>query len=178
MRPLSAIGAVLLAVLLIACALPAASRAATAPAAAAAPMPAPGCQCPGLQHPHAWRRPHRKVRFHARYRRRWRRTRVAAIMPAPYRPAFAAYYNPLLPSPGDSAYNRAMVLHFRNPAVTGIYIDDPGYPATPPVVGIYPYRYQSGATVFQYDGITGQYIALSQYDARRDFPVPPVPLTH
>jgi hypothetical protein len=32
------------------------------------------------------------------------------------------------------------------------------------------YRYASGQTVYQYDGITGQYIALSQYDADRVYP--------
>jgi hypothetical protein len=165
MRPLSAIGAAFL----IAFALPATSRADTPPAVAAAAQPsAPGCHCPGLRHA---RRPHRPAHY-ARYWRHWRPARVAMAPRAP----IPADYDMPLPSPYDSAYDRAMTVHFRSPAVAGIYIADPGYPLTPPVVGLYPYRYQSGPTVFQYDGITGQYIALSQYDARRALPVAPAPV--
>jgi hypothetical protein len=167
MRPFSAI----VAAFLMACAASATGRADTPPAvaAAAAQPPAPGCGCPLRVHRHVWRR---HVRYHARYRRHWR----VAVATVAYWPAIPAYYNPLLPTPDDSAYDRAMTLHFRSAAVTGIQIAEPGYPPTPPVRGIYPYRYPAGPAVFQYDGITGQYIALSQYDARRVFPAVPVPL--
>ena len=88
-------------------------------------------------------------------------------------PPFVApvYYNTGIPSPWDSAYDRAMTLHFRSPFVSGEIDPEPGYPHTPPVLAVGPYRFQSGPAVYQYDGITGQYIMLSQYDAHRVYPV-------
>ncbi|HTT78079.1 MAG TPA: hypothetical protein VMF86_00225, partial [Stellaceae bacterium] len=51
----------------------------------------------------------------------------------------------------------------------GLHTDDPGYPDTPVVA-----RFTEGGVVFQYDSITGQYIQLSQTDAARMPPPPPV----
>jgi hypothetical protein len=163
MRPFSAIGAAFL----IACALPVTSRADNPPAttgssAAMATSAAPGCRCP---------RPHRVLRRHVRHHvRHWRHRRHQRVAVAPPPP-----YNPLLPSQLDSAYDRAMTLHFRNKAVTGVRIAEPGYPPTPPVAGIMAYRVPAYGGVYQYDGLTGQYIALAVYDARRSG-VPIVPM--
>ena len=98
MRPFSAI----IAALLLACAAPAAGYADGMPPAAA-----PGCHCP---------RPVRHVVRHARYHRHWRAPIVVAARP--YAPPF--YYNPLLASTWDTDYDRAMVLHYRSPPVSGI----------------------------------------------------------
>jgi hypothetical protein len=76
-------------------------------------------------------------------------------------------YDPPIPSPYDTAYDRAMTLHFRSAEVSGTYTGEPGYPHIPPVASVQPYRGFSGATVLQYDGLTGEYIALAQADARR-----------
>jgi hypothetical protein len=91
---------------------------------------------------------------------------IAAVPP----PVMPVYYNTGIPSPWDPAYDRAMTLHFRSPFVTAIVEPEPGYPHTPPVRAVAWYRYGSGSTVYQYDGITGQYIALSQADAWRFYP--------
>ncbi len=148
MRPFSAIVAAFLV----------SGVAAPAPARADA---APGCHCPGVPHHHV-----RRLRHH--YVRHW------GYPPPPAMPPPAPVeYNPLLPGPYDSAYDRAMVLHFRSPPVTGIYIADPGYPPTPPVHGVIPYRTGGGASVMQYDGAIGDYVQLARYDAERAMPPPP-----
>jgi hypothetical protein len=156
MRVLSAIGAG--AALLIACGVPATSHAdapSPAPATAVAQPPAPGCTCPVRPHRHAWR-VHTYTRLHARHWREWWPAPVAVVPPPPaYGPV---YYNPLLPDPYDSTYDRAMIWHYRSPAVSGEYFPDPGYPPPPPVWGGHPYRYQAGGTVFQYDGMADAYI--------------------
>jgi len=153
MRALVAIGAAFVMAWLI----PAASRAdapgpGAAPAAAAAA--APGCKCP---------RPHRHVRHHRRVHKR-----MVAMLPPP--PVAPEYYNTGLPSHWDSAYDRAMTLHFRTPFVTGHIDPEPGYPHTPPVFGVQPYRFVSGPAVYQYDGLIGEYVELAQYDAHRALP--------
>ena len=154
MRPLSAI----IAAFLLAAAVPASARA-DAPAATKATQPEkPGCHCPRVQRRHA-AAPRRHLQRHARI------VRPAAPPETP--PPAAITYNPMLPSPHDSAYDRAMVLHFRSPVVSGFYIPDPGFAPTPPVRGVIPYRMPAGATVMQYDGATGEYIALAQPDAQR-----------
>jgi hypothetical protein len=84
-------------------------------------------------------------------------------------------YNPLLPSTYDTAYDRAMTLHFRSPAVTDTYLVEPGWPPTPPVRGVFPYRVRAWGGVYQYDGLVGQYIALAQSDARRVTAAVPIP---
>ena len=80
-------------------------------------------------------------------------------------------YNPRLPSPFDTAYDRAMTLHFRSLAVTGTYRAERGWPPTPPIHGLYPYRVRAWGTVYQYDGMIGQYVALALPDAARVAPV-------
>ncbi len=163
MRSLSAI----IAAFLIVCALPATSRADGMPPQAAVAKPsAAACDC---------LRRHRVVR-HVRYRVRHVRRRIPLGPPPPYWPAT---YNPLLPSPWDSAYDRAMTLHFSSPPVSGEYLADPGYPPLPPVAGVAAYRIQANGGVYQYDGLTGQYVRLAQTDAQRTGllapPVAPAP---
>jgi len=164
MRPFSAMTAAVL----IACAVPATGRAdgPPAPAGAAAQPAGPGCNGPGVQRRQAWR-PRHQVRHHVAHRRHRPAARIAAPPPPPY--------DPPIPSPWDSAYDRAMTLHLRSPSVTGSYRFEPGYPPTPPVVGIQHYRVPAGNAVFQYDDLTGQYIQLAQRDAQRAFPPPAVP---
>ena len=148
MRALIAIGAAFV----MACLIPAPSRAdAPGPGVAAAK---PDCKCPRV-------RAHRVVRH-----RRVAKRMIAAVPP----PVAPVYYNTGIPSQWDPAYDRAMTLHFRSPFVTGIVEPEPGYPHTPAVRAVAWYRFASGPTVYQYDGITGQYIALSQYDAYRLYP--------
>jgi hypothetical protein len=76
-------------------------------------------------------------------------------------------YNPYLPGTLDTAYDRAMTLHFRSPAVTDTYLSERGWPPTPPVRGLFPYRVRAWGAVYQYDGLIGQYVALAQSDAGR-----------
>ena len=105
--------------------------------------------------PHAvngftWRR--------ARYVHRWYRSQPVAV----FEPN--GYYDPLLPSTLDTAYDRAMVLHFRSPAVTDTYLAD-AVPPTPPVHGIFPYRVRAWDGVYNYDGLIGEYVRLAPTDA-------------
>src|SRR5947207_11094483 len=138
MRGLSTISAAIL----IACAVPATSRAdapgpRTAPTAEAA---SPGCRCPGIRH---------VVRRHVRHVRHFRRGRLpVAVALAPPVP-----YDPPIPDPLDPAYDRAMTLHFRSPQVAGVYPGEPGFPPTPIVRGIFPYRVHAGGRVLHYDAI-------------------------
>ena len=62
-------------------------------------------------------------------------------------------YNPYLPGTLDTAYDRAMTLHFRSPAVTDTYLSERGWPPTPPIRGLYPYRVRAWGAVYQYDGL-------------------------
>ena len=59
-----------------------------------------------------------------------------------------------------------MMLHYRSPPVSGLYRPEPGYPATPPIYGVHPYRgqYAPGQPVFQYDGLIGEYVQLARND--------------
>ena len=160
MRSLSAItGTFLIAYAFLA--LPSASRANGMPPRAAAVAAGPMCPCPPVV------RKKRPVR-HVRHKRR-APPRAVALAPPPY--------NPLLPHELDSAYDRGMVLHFRSAAVTGIRNAEPGYPPTPPIAGVLPYRVQAYGGVYQYDGLTGQYVRLAQRDAVRSglLPSPPPP---
>ncbi len=167
MRALSSIGAVF--VLLCAATVGRAETIAAAPAAGSDRALAPPILCDG---PGPMPRPHRIVRHHRHYvRLHYRHRRHWWPMPAalPYPPPAAVvpvYYNPPLPDPYDSAYDRAMTLHFRSPAVSGIQVLEPGFPPTPPIVPYQWYRVQAaGGPVLQYDGLTGQYIPLAQSDA-------------
>jgi hypothetical protein len=154
-----------IAMLFAACALPA-----IAPAESMPPAPAKaGCHCRQVVRHRVW---------HARhFVRRWHRRPVSVARVPPPVPV---YFNTGIPSTLNPGYDRAMVLLFRSPAVSGIYTDDPGYPVTPVVGGVEPYQYDACCAVFQYDGMTGQYVQLSQYDAARVPPPPaasvPIPL--
>lgn len=159
MRALSAIGAAVL----IICAAPVTGRADGPAPAAASERAAPGCKCPGVQRRAA--KPRRVVRYH----RRWQPPPVAIAAPSPP----PTYYNPGIPSPYDTAYGRAMVLHFRSPPVSGLYRPELGFPPTPPVVGIQPYRFQSGSVVMQYDGLIGEYVELAAHDPVHEFAAAP-----
>ena len=120
---------------------------------------APGCHCP-LVH----RRVHARVR---RYRAPLPPRAVAAIGPD--------YYNVLIPSTWDTAYDRIVVTHFRSPTVTGFY--DPEAPP-PSWHGVLPYRIRTGEAVLQYDGLIGRYVPLAQADAAliaAAVPPPPPP---
>src|ERR1051325_1294501 len=122
---------------------------------------APECKCPGPVY-HSGARRHRLRATIRRYR-----------APPPYKAVAVALdtYNPWLPSPLDTAYDRALTLHFRSPAVTDTYRAERGWPPTPPIHGVYPYRVRAWDTVYQYDGLIGQYVALAQPDAARVAPV-------
>lgn len=155
MRLFAAIAAMLFA----ACALPAAARAdGMAPAAAMA-----DCRCARV----VVRHHERYVRRVVRHRRHYRRSLVAVV------PRVPIYFAWMIPSPLNPGYDRAMVLLFRSPAVSGFYTDDPGYPVTPVVAGVAPYERRECCAVFQYDGMTGQYIQLSQADSAHAPPAPP-----
>jgi hypothetical protein len=160
MRPFSAIGVAIL----IAFALPATSRADNPPSTAGASKAMAASATPGCTCVRPKRVMHRHVRHHYRHRRH---QRVAAAPPP---------YNPLLPHELDTAYDRGMVLHFRSAAVSGFRHPEPGYPPTPPIAGVLPYRVAAYAGVYQYDGLTGQYVRLAQRDAQRSgVPIPPPP---
>lgn len=170
MRAFGAIGAAFL----IACAVPAAGRAdAPGPGGGAAARPAtPDCKCPQVQ-----RRAAPPRRQHVRYRKHLHPPPIA-VVPAPFTPV---YYNPALPSPYDTAYDRGMVLHFRSPPVSGFYRPEPGFPPTPPIAGVHHYRVQPGPVVLQYDGLIGEYVQLAQNDPAQvhvaaPVPAPPPPL--
>ncbi|HVB16218.1 MAG TPA: hypothetical protein VNF04_06790 [Stellaceae bacterium] len=166
---------------LVAFAVPAASQAADPPAAAAGAAAtnmttAPQCTCRPVRHfvRHVVRH-RRRVRHYVRH---WRH-RVPVPVPVAIAPP---PYNPLLPSPLDTAYDRAMTLHERSAPVSGFFVD-PGYAPTPPVAGVMPYRLPAYAGVYQYDGLTGQYIRLAAGDAQRSGvavppPPPPAPAPH
>ncbi len=142
---------------------------ASAPAIAAAhatPKPRVAA-CDGPAYRHAVYR-HRHVRFRAQSRRWWSAMEIAP-------PETPDYYNPLLPSPYDTAYDRAMTLHFRSPAVSGSYFVELGWPPTPPVLGIVPYRVRDERAVYQYDGLIGAYVALARSDASRALAAVPLP---
>ena len=114
------------------------------------------CDCSGYRgprHHHRW--------SYARQSRPW--------LPAPeFEPAEPPdSYNALLPGTLDTAYDRAMTLHFRSAAVTDTYLAEPGRPPTPPARGLFAYRLRAWGGIYQYDGLVGQYIALAQSDARR-----------
>ena len=142
-----------------------ASAPAIAAAHAKAEPRAPVCDGPAYRHA-VYR--HRHVRLRAQLRHWWSATEIASPEPPDY-------YNPLLPSPYDTAYDRAMTLHFRSPAVSGSYVAELGWPPIPPVLGILPYRVRDERTVYQYDGLIGVYVVLARSDASRARAVVPLP---
>jgi hypothetical protein len=162
MRSLTALAAGVVAAIAMLCGMPTGSRADVMPSTRK-----PGCHCPqpAVRH-HVV---HRYVHYRAHRRRYLPEPPMAFATPLYW------YYSNGIPSAWDPGYDRWMVLHFRNPAVSGIPIAELGYPPTPPVAEIEPYRYQAVGAVMQYDGLTGEYIQLSQFDAARAFPPQPPP---
>jgi hypothetical protein len=71
-------------------------------------------------------------------------------------------YNPAIPSPYDSAYDRVVSDHFRNPRAAGFYELGHSKPVLP---GSIPYRVRVGDSVLQYDGLMGRYVPLARTDA-------------
>jgi hypothetical protein len=70
--------------------------------------------------------------------------------------------DPAIPSPYDSAYDRVVSDHFRNPRAAGFY--EPGH-SKPLLPGTIPYRVRVGDSVLQYDGLMGRYVPLARTDA-------------
>jgi hypothetical protein len=114
------------------------------------------CNCPDTAY-----RP--SVRRHYRPRSYVRQYQEQEWVSAPVAPP--EQYNPYLPSTFDTAYDRAMTLHFRSAAVTDTYLSERGWPPTPPIQGVFPYRVRAWGAVYQYDGLIGQYVALARPDA-------------
>jgi hypothetical protein len=122
------------------------------------------------------------VTRHARIvHHRWRHGHRRPVYRAAVTPQVPIYFAWNIPATSNPGYDRAMVLLLHSPAVSGIYTDDPGYPATPVVNGVAPYQRDVCCGVFQYDGTTGEYIQLSQADAAHairppgDVPIPAPP---
>lgn len=160
MRAFHAIGAAFL----MAWLMPAPSHAdGTTGASTVSSMPAPGCHCPRVQR-HVWR-----ARHHARY---WRHRRPIPIAMAPPWPA----YNPPIPSPYDSAYDRVHTQYMHAREWGGEYLIEPPYVPRPPLPGLPRFVAAAGGAVFEYDIIADGYVQLAQRDARRALPVAvPVP---
>jgi hypothetical protein len=118
------------------------------------------CPCPSAVH----------RRVHARLRHP--RSPTPPVAAARERPD---YYNFLIPSTYDPAYDRVMVDHFRTPVVTGF--DQPWRPR-PVWPGFLPYRMRVAEGVLQYDGLIGRYVPLARGDAAliaAAAPAPPPP---
>jgi hypothetical protein len=125
---------------------------------------APGCHCPPR---HVWR-PHRHVRGYAWHRRHLR--------PAPVAVALWPAYNPPIPSPYDSAYDRVHTQYMHAREWGGEYLIEPPYVPSPPLPGLPRFVAAAGGAVFEYDIIADGYVQLAQRDARRALPVAvPVP---
>jgi len=118
------------------------------------------CNCPGPVY-----RRHGRPEAEIRQFRQWPPVSEVAVAVPP------DPYNPYLPGTLDTAYDRAMTLHFRSPAVTDTYRRDRGEAPTPPIRGLFPYRVRAWGAVYQYDGLIGQYVVLAQSDAARVAPV-------
>jgi hypothetical protein len=135
------------AVFLIGCGLatPAGANGVPATGAKVGP-PAPGCNCPPVVH----------RRVHVRKHRQFVPPPVVIVREGP------DYYNFLIPSPYDPAYDRVMVDHFETPVVSGY--DEP-WRKKPVWPGVLPYRMRVADGVLQYDGLIGRYVPLARADA-------------
>jgi hypothetical protein len=147
MRAFYAIGAAFL----MAAAFPAASLADSMPAASAAP--APGCHCS---------RPLRAAMGRHVWHRRHGRIPVAVPRPAPF-PA----YNPPIPHPYDSAYDRVMTQYMRARERRGEYLIEPPYVPWPPLPGLPHFRVAANGAVYEYDIMADGYVQLAQRDVPR-----------
>ena len=154
MRAFHAIGAAIL----MAWAVPTSGHAnGTTPASTAAQPAGPGCHCPRLQ---------RHVRYHARLKHRRPLPVIAvALWPA---------YNPPIPDPFDSAYDRVMTQYTLARELDGEYLYEPPYVPHPPLPGLPHFRVAAGGAVFEYDLMAGGYVQIAQREAPR-VPVAPTP---
>jgi hypothetical protein len=151
MRAFHAIGAAFLMAWMI----PVAGHADGTPAASTvSSAPGPGCHCPRQ----AWR-PHRHLRYHARY---WRHGR-----PVPTAVALWPAYNPPLPSPYDSAYDRVHTQYMHAREWGGEYLIEPPYVPRPPLPGLPHFRVAASGAVYEYDIMADGYVQLAQRDAQR-----------
>src|SRR5438094_1619260 len=124
MRAIHAIGAAVL----MAWAIPPASHANGTTATTVSQPPKPGCHCPRVQ---------RHVRYHARY---WKHRRpVLVALPPPW-----PVYNPPIPSPYDSAYDRVMRQYTLAREYDGEYLIEPPYVPRPPYPGLPHFRVAAG----------------------------------
>ena len=149
MRAFHAIGAAFL----MGWAIPTASHAEGVPPASTVAAPgAPGCHCPGVAQRHLWRR-------HAWHRRHGPAPKIlAAAWPA---------YNPPIPSPDDSAYDRVMTQYMRAREWRGEYLIEPPYVPGPALPGLPHFRVAAGGAVYEYDIMADGYVQLAQRDAQR-----------
>jgi hypothetical protein len=128
------------------------------PAGTVASMPGPGCHCPRQ----AWR-PHRHLRYHARY---WRHGR-----PVPLAVALWPAYNPPIPSPYDSAFDRVHTQYTRAREWGGEYLIEPPYVPNPPLPGLPHFVAAAGGAIYEYDIMADGYVQLAQRDVPRVLPV-------
>ena len=150
MRAVHAIGAAFL----MAWAIPTASHANGTAATTASPPPAPGCHCPRPLR-HVWRRHGHLYAYHRRQ-----------LWPVPVALPWPAY-NPPIPSPYDSAYDRVMTQYTYAREFDGEYLYEPPYVPRPPLPGLPHFRVAAGGAVFEYDLMAGGYVQLAQRDAQR-----------
>ncbi len=155
MRAFHAIGAAFL----MAWVIPVAGHADGTPATGTvSSAPGPGCHCPRQ----VWR-PHRHLRYHARYWRRGRRVPIAvALWPG---------YNPPIPSPYDSAYDRVHTQYTRAREWGGEYLIEPPYTPDPPLPGLPHFVAAASGAVYEYDIMADGYVQLAQRDVPRALPV-------
>jgi hypothetical protein len=158
MRAFHAIGAAFL----MAWAIPTASQAnGTTATRTVSPPAAPGCHCPRPLR-HAWR-----PRHHVRY---WKhRAPVLVALPPPF-----PVYNPPIPSPYDTAYDRVMRQYTLAREYDGEYLIEPPYVPNPPLPRLPHFRVAAGGAVFEYDLMAGGYVQIAQREAPR-VPVAPTP---
>ena len=151
MRAFHAIGAAFL----MASVIPAAGHADGMPGASTvASAPGPGCHCPRQ----VWRA-HRQVRYHARY---WRRGRPVRVAIAPW-----SGYNPPIPSPWDSAFDRVHTQYTRAREWRGEYLIEPPYVPNPPLPGLPHFVTAASGAVYEYDIMADGYVQLAQRDVPR-----------
>jgi len=73
-------------------------------------------------------------------------------------------YNPVIPNPHDSAYDRLVSEHFRNRVPSGFHESADSKEIADSKSGIIPYRVVKAGRVLQYDGLLGRYVPLARGD--------------
>jgi hypothetical protein len=84
-------------------------------------------------------------------------------------------YNPPIPSPDDSAYDRVMTQYMHAREWGGEYLVEPDYAPQPPLPGLPRFVVAAAGAVFEYDIIAGGYVQLAQTDAQRALASPALP---